>query len=144
MYFAKNLSTFVVGALLATSALGNTFQVPRRAAENVVAREEAKAIRGHDNFKLARTNPRLLAVNFSSASYDPAFGAGADNQSIRAKAINLIASVRTLMRSTCSSFFPLHQPALLAHWVCFSIPHETAVESRREAKNGKASREQTR
>ncbi|KAI1813298.1 Yos1-like protein [Poronia punctata] len=42
----------------------------------------------------------LARINFSSASYDPAFGTGPDNQSIRAKAINLIASVRTLMRST--------------------------------------------
>ncbi|KAI0873026.1 Yos1-like protein [Hypoxylon argillaceum] len=38
------------------------------------------------------------AVNFSSAAYDPAFGTGPDTQSIRAKAINLLASVRTLMR----------------------------------------------
>ncbi|RYC62623.1 hypothetical protein CHU98_g3587 [Xylaria longipes] len=43
----------------------------------------------------------LSRINFSSASYDPAFGTGHDTQSIRAKAINLIASVRTLMRSTC-------------------------------------------
>ncbi|KAI1437642.1 Yos1-like protein [Xylaria sp. CBS 124048] len=40
----------------------------------------------------------LARINFSSASYDPAFGTGPDNQSMRAKAINLIASVRTLMR----------------------------------------------
>ncbi|KAI3325829.1 hypothetical protein HD806DRAFT_533492 [Xylariaceae sp. AK1471] len=45
MYFAKSLSTFVVGALLATSALGDTLQVPRRAAAKIVAREEANAIR---------------------------------------------------------------------------------------------------
>ncbi|KAI1361257.1 Yos1-like-domain-containing protein [Xylaria arbuscula] len=42
----------------------------------------------------------LARINFSSASYDPAFGAGPDTQSIRVKAINLLASVRTLMRST--------------------------------------------
>ncbi|KAI8630373.1 hypothetical protein F5Y19DRAFT_484242 [Xylariaceae sp. FL1651] len=45
MYFAKNLSTFVVGALLAASTLGGSLQVPRRAAANVVARE-AHAIQG--------------------------------------------------------------------------------------------------
>ncbi|KAI0546821.1 Yos1-like protein [Xylaria curta] len=44
----------------------------------------------------------LARINFSSASYDPAFGTGPDNQSMRAKAINLLASVRTLMRSTWS------------------------------------------
>ena len=38
-------------------------------------------------------------VNLSPASYDPAFGAGPD-ASIKAKIINLIASVRTIMRST--------------------------------------------
>ncbi|KAI8628026.1 Yos1-like protein [Xylariaceae sp. FL1651] len=40
----------------------------------------------------------LARINFSSASYDPAFGAGPDAQSIRGKIINLVASVRTLMR----------------------------------------------
>lgn len=40
----------------------------------------------------------LARINFSSAAYDPAFGTGPDTQSIRAKAINLLASVRTLMR----------------------------------------------
>lgn len=38
-------------------------------------------------------------VNLSPASYDPAFGAGPD-ASVKAKVINLIASVRTIMRST--------------------------------------------
>ncbi|KAI0188330.1 hypothetical protein EV127DRAFT_498015 [Xylaria flabelliformis] len=46
MYFTKSLSSFVVGALLATSALGNTIQLPRRAASEVVAREEANTIQG--------------------------------------------------------------------------------------------------
>jgi hypothetical protein len=36
-------------------------------------------------------------VNLSPASYDPAFGAGPD-ASVKAKIINLIASVRTIMR----------------------------------------------
>lgn len=36
-------------------------------------------------------------VNLSPSSYDPAFGQGAD-ASVKAKIINLIASVRTLMR----------------------------------------------
>ena len=42
------------------------------------------------------------AVNLSPSSYDPAFGQGSD-ASVKAKIINLIASVRTLMRSTCQS-----------------------------------------
>ena len=39
------------------------------------------------------------AVGFSASSYDPAFGQNPD-ASVKAKIINLIASVRTLMRST--------------------------------------------
>ncbi|KAF5637688.1 YOS1 subunit of the Yip1p-Yif1p Complex required for transport between the ER and the Gol [Fusarium tjaetaba] len=38
-------------------------------------------------------------INLSPASYDPAFGTGPD-ASVKAKIINLIASVRTIMRST--------------------------------------------
>ncbi|KAI0483364.1 Yos1-like protein [Xylariaceae sp. FL0804] len=41
----------------------------------------------------------LARINLSSASYDPAFGSGGlDSQSFKGKVINLIASVRTLMR----------------------------------------------
>ncbi|KAF5539684.1 YOS1 [Fusarium napiforme] len=36
-------------------------------------------------------------INLSPASYDPAFGTGPD-ASVKAKIINLIASVRTIMR----------------------------------------------
>ncbi|KAI9902978.1 hypothetical protein N3K66_002330 [Trichothecium roseum] len=39
----------------------------------------------------------LARINLSPASYDPAFGTGAD-ASVKAKVINLIASVRTIMR----------------------------------------------
>ncbi|KAH6997606.1 Yos1-like protein [Ilyonectria robusta] len=39
----------------------------------------------------------LARINLSPASYDPAFGSGAD-ASVKAKIIHLIASVRTLMR----------------------------------------------
>ncbi|PHH65464.1 hypothetical protein CDD81_2244 [Ophiocordyceps australis] len=39
----------------------------------------------------------LARINLSPASYDPAFGAGAD-ASIKAKIIHLIASIRTIMR----------------------------------------------
>ncbi|KAF4510559.1 hypothetical protein G6O67_002436 [Ophiocordyceps sinensis] len=39
----------------------------------------------------------LARINLSPASYDPAFGIGAD-ASIKAKIINLIASIRTIMR----------------------------------------------
>ncbi|KAK4086667.1 hypothetical protein Purlil1_9057 [Purpureocillium lilacinum] len=40
----------------------------------------------------------LARINLSPASYDPAFGSGAD-ASIKAKIIHLIASVRTIMRN---------------------------------------------
>ncbi|KAI1333137.1 Yos1-like-domain-containing protein, partial [Xylariaceae sp. FL0255] len=40
----------------------------------------------------------LARINFSSSSYDPAFGAPNDGQGFRTKATNLISSVRTLMR----------------------------------------------
>ncbi|KAM4059474.1 yos1-like domain-containing protein [Hirsutella rhossiliensis] len=39
----------------------------------------------------------LARINLSPASYDPAFGIGAD-ASIKAKIIHLIASIRTIMR----------------------------------------------
>ncbi|KZZ89449.1 Yos1-like protein [Moelleriella libera RCEF 2490] len=39
----------------------------------------------------------LARINLSPASHDPAFGAGPD-ASIKAKIINLIASIRTIMR----------------------------------------------
>ncbi|KAH7137188.1 Yos1-like protein [Dactylonectria estremocensis] len=39
----------------------------------------------------------LARINLSPASYDPAFGSGAD-ASVKAKIINLIASIRTIMR----------------------------------------------
>ncbi|KAI1043675.1 hypothetical protein LB505_003647 [Fusarium chuoi] len=44
----------------------------------------------------------LARINLSPASYDPAFGAGPD-ASVKAKIINLIASVRTIMRSTSNA-----------------------------------------
>lgn len=40
----------------------------------------------------------LARVGLSPTTYDPAFGAGADSQSARAKVVHLIASIRTLMR----------------------------------------------
>ncbi|KAI0412978.1 hypothetical protein F5X98DRAFT_303594 [Xylaria grammica] len=46
MYFTQGLSNAIVGALLATTALGDSIQVPRRAAADVVAREEARAVGG--------------------------------------------------------------------------------------------------
>ncbi|KAF5723509.1 YOS1 [Fusarium mundagurra] len=44
----------------------------------------------------AAANPD--SINLSPASYDPAFGTGPD-ASVKAKIINLIASVRTIMRN---------------------------------------------
>ncbi|KAK7749069.1 hypothetical protein SLS62_008464 [Diatrype stigma] len=40
----------------------------------------------------------LARVGLSPTTYDPAFGAGVDAQSARAKVVHLIASIRTLMR----------------------------------------------
>ncbi|KAI1653050.1 Yos1-like protein [Daldinia decipiens] len=40
----------------------------------------------------------LARINLSSTSFDPAFGAGPDTQSVKAKVVNLIASVRMVMR----------------------------------------------
>jgi len=40
----------------------------------------------------------LARLNLSPSSYDPAFGTGTD-ASVKAKVINLIGSVRTLMRA---------------------------------------------
>ncbi|RYP41507.1 hypothetical protein DL767_001012 [Monosporascus sp. MG133] len=40
----------------------------------------------------------LARINLSPTTYDPAFGTGADAQSVRAKVVHLIASIRTLMR----------------------------------------------
>ncbi|TGJ81607.1 hypothetical protein E0Z10_g7151 [Xylaria hypoxylon] len=45
MYFTKSISAFIVGALMATSAVGELTQVPRRADGGMLAREEAKPIR---------------------------------------------------------------------------------------------------
>ncbi|KAK7459042.1 hypothetical protein Landi51_00635 [Colletotrichum acutatum] len=56
----------------------------------------AIAVLSEDRF-LARTNRDFLAVNLSPSSYDPTFGSSND-ASVKAKIINLIASVRTLMR----------------------------------------------
>ncbi|KAI0528201.1 hypothetical protein F5B22DRAFT_653255 [Xylaria bambusicola] len=45
MYFTRSLSSIAVSSLLATTALGSTIQLPRQAAANVVAREEANVRR---------------------------------------------------------------------------------------------------
>lgn len=55
----------------------------------------------------------LARINLSTTTYDPAFGAGPESQSFKAKLINGIASVRTVMRST---FFFGHPRSL---WPCF-------------------------
>ncbi|KAI1179953.1 hypothetical protein F4777DRAFT_598930 [Nemania sp. FL0916] len=46
MHFAKNISSFIVGALLATSAVGELTRVPRGASGASAARGEANAVRG--------------------------------------------------------------------------------------------------
>ncbi|KAL2005624.1 hypothetical protein VTN00DRAFT_10117 [Thermoascus crustaceus] len=40
----------------------------------------------------------LARIGWGRTQADPAFGAAYDNQSIKAKSVNLIASVRTVMR----------------------------------------------
>ena len=42
--------------------------------------------------------PSLHLVNLSPSTHDPGFGSGPD-ASVKAKVINLIASIRTIMRS---------------------------------------------
>ncbi|KAL6872977.1 Yos1-like protein [Trichoderma novae-zelandiae] len=45
------------------------------------------------------SDDRFLArIGLSTTSYDPAFGAGADANSVKAKLVALIASVRMVMR----------------------------------------------
>ncbi|KOS22942.1 Protein transport protein yos1 [Escovopsis weberi] len=45
------------------------------------------------------SDDRFLArIGLSTTSYGPAFGAGADANSVKAKLVNLIASVRMVMR----------------------------------------------
>ncbi|TQS33299.1 hypothetical protein Golomagni_06364, partial [Golovinomyces magnicellulatus] len=41
----------------------------------------------------------LARINLSPGTHEPGFGASGDSQSVQAKIVNLIASVRTLMRS---------------------------------------------
>lgn len=53
----------------------------------------------------------LARINLSPGSHDPGFGAGTEPQSVQAKIVHLIASVRTLMRST-SGAHPICKP----HW----------------------------
>ncbi|KDN69039.1 hypothetical protein CSUB01_09886 [Colletotrichum sublineola] len=53
-------------------------------------------------YDLAADGGPAAWFNLSPSSYDPSFGASTD-ASIKAKIINLIASVRTLMRSTALS-----------------------------------------
>ena len=53
------------------------------------------------------SDDRFLArIGLSTSTYDPAFGAGADANSVKAKLVALIASVRMVMRRT----FPAHSP----------------------------------
>ena len=47
---------------------------------------------------------KLKTVGWGRTQNDPAFGATYDTTSVKAKTINLIASVRTVMRSTSFLF----------------------------------------
>ncbi|KAL4811286.1 Yos1-like protein [Aspergillus unguis] len=48
----------------------------------------------------------LARIGWGRTQADPAFGAAYDSTSVKAKTINLIASVRTVMRSTYSIKYP--------------------------------------
>lgn len=63
----------------------------------------------------------IRIVGWGNTTQDPGFGGAADNTSIKAKIVNLIASVRTLMRST-SNFSPPSRPYFLPP--CFFRPME--------------------
>lgn len=52
--------------------------------------------------KQSTNHTNSIAVGWGRTQSDPAFGAMYDNTSVKAKSVNLIASVRTVMRSTCS------------------------------------------
>ncbi|KAK1249314.1 hypothetical protein MKX07_002830 [Trichoderma sp. CBMAI-0711] len=53
------------------------------------------------------SDDRFLArIGLSTSTYDPAFGAGADANSVKAKLVALIASVRMVMRRTFPAHFP--------------------------------------
>lgn len=52
-----------------------------------------------------------MAVGWGSTPTEPSFGASNDQASVKSKLVNLISSVRTLMRSRClaspqASFWP--------------------------------------
>lgn len=68
------------------------------------------------------SDDRFLArIGLSTSTYDPAFGAGADANSVKAKLVALIASVRMVMRRTSCPRSPypstLESPAIM----CTSI-----------------------
>ncbi|KAK2732816.1 hypothetical protein FQN55_003917 [Onygenales sp. PD_40] len=52
----------------------------------------------------------LARIGWGRTQYDPGFGAAPDSTSIKAKSVNLIASVRTVMRSTFLLFLSLSPP----------------------------------
>ncbi|PGH31553.1 hypothetical protein GX50_05645 [[Emmonsia] crescens] len=57
----------------------------------------------------------LARIGWGRTQYDAGFGAASDNTSIKAKSVNLIASVRTVMRSTFSKTILLHS-RLFSHF----------------------------
>ncbi len=57
----------------------------------------------------------LARVGLSPTTYDPAFGTAVDAQSVRAKIVHLIASIRTLMRCMFTTVF--YRLYFLAGWI---------------------------
>lgn len=67
------------------------------------------------------SDDRFLArIGLSPTTYDPAFGPGADSNSVKAKLVALIASVRMVMRRTCLHVPQSLQSLLLGCTVCIS------------------------
>ncbi|CAG8242512.1 unnamed protein product [Penicillium salamii] len=58
----------------------------------------------------------LARVGWGRTQAEPGFGASYDSTSVKAKTINLIASVRTVMRST----FPTGTPRIVLRQACLA------------------------
>jgi hypothetical protein len=59
------------------------------------------------------SDDRFLArIGLSTTTYDPAFGPGADSNSVKAKLVALIASVRMVMRRTSLLLSQTHPSSL--------------------------------
>ena len=70
----------------------------------------------------------LARINLSPGSHDPGFGTGTEPQSVQAKIVHLIASVRTLMRSMFGAHpSPTRGAKLLTHVIVPLIIANTLI-----------------